>query len=217
MKEPLILVGGGGHCRACIDVIELDGRYEIAGIVDLEANIGTEVLGYRVIACDEDLEKLTKIYKNFFISLGHLNSNVLRKKIARKLESLDITFPTIISPRAYVAKGVKLGLGTIVMHDVMLNSGATIGDHCIINSKALVEHDATVGNDSHISTAAVLNGGVRVGKNCFVGSGSVLKQYITISDSVNLGAAALVLNDIVEAGQYFGSPVKNINKSDNET
>ena len=35
MTNPkIILVGAGGHCRSCIDVIEQEGRFEILGIVD---------------------------------------------------------------------------------------------------------------------------------------------------------------------------------------
>ena len=30
-KEDLIPIGGGGHCRSCIDVIEMDGRFVIRG------------------------------------------------------------------------------------------------------------------------------------------------------------------------------------------
>jgi len=33
MKEKIILIGGGGHCKSCIDVIEQEGRFIIAGIV----------------------------------------------------------------------------------------------------------------------------------------------------------------------------------------
>ena len=33
MKE-VILIGAGGHARACIDVIELDGKYKIAGFIE---------------------------------------------------------------------------------------------------------------------------------------------------------------------------------------
>ena len=34
MKK-IILIGGGGHCKSCIDVIEQEGKYRIAGIVDM--------------------------------------------------------------------------------------------------------------------------------------------------------------------------------------
>jgi len=33
MKSELILIGGGGHCKSCIDVIERQGKYRIAGII----------------------------------------------------------------------------------------------------------------------------------------------------------------------------------------
>lgn len=39
MKPKLILIGGGGHCHSAIDVIEEEGRYQIAGIVDLPENL----------------------------------------------------------------------------------------------------------------------------------------------------------------------------------
>ena len=32
MKE-IILIGGGGHCKSVIDVIECDGSFKIAGIL----------------------------------------------------------------------------------------------------------------------------------------------------------------------------------------
>ena len=33
MKEKIILIGGGGHCKSCIDVIEAQGRFQIMAIV----------------------------------------------------------------------------------------------------------------------------------------------------------------------------------------
>lgn len=34
MKEKIILIGGGGHCKAYIDAIEKEGRFAIVGIAD---------------------------------------------------------------------------------------------------------------------------------------------------------------------------------------
>ncbi|HQB08035.1 MAG TPA: acetyltransferase, partial [Rectinema sp.] len=39
MKD-IILIGGGGHCRSVIDVIELGNEFRIIGIIDKEENIG---------------------------------------------------------------------------------------------------------------------------------------------------------------------------------
>jgi hypothetical protein len=46
MKEKIILIGGGGHCSACVDVIEQEGRFTIAGIVDVPEKKQHYILGY---------------------------------------------------------------------------------------------------------------------------------------------------------------------------
>ena len=51
----IILIGGGGHCKSCIEVIESKGDFVIAGIIDVKEKIGTSLLGYPVIGCDDDL------------------------------------------------------------------------------------------------------------------------------------------------------------------
>ena len=30
----IVLIGGGGHCKSVIDVIEQENKFEIAGIID---------------------------------------------------------------------------------------------------------------------------------------------------------------------------------------
>jgi hypothetical protein len=74
MKEKIILVGGGGHCKACIDVIERIGEFQIAGITDLPGKLNQLILGYPVIGSDADLPDLIKSYPNVLITLGLLKS-----------------------------------------------------------------------------------------------------------------------------------------------
>ncbi len=52
----ILLIGGGGHCKYCIDVIKQGGKYQIAGVVDLPEKQGQSVLGYAVLGTGEDLE-----------------------------------------------------------------------------------------------------------------------------------------------------------------
>ena len=75
MKEEIVLIGGGGHCKVCIDVIETEDKFKIAGIVDVKEKLHHKVLGYEIMACDEDLPRLVKEYKNFLITIGQIRSN----------------------------------------------------------------------------------------------------------------------------------------------
>lgn len=190
MKPKILLIGGGGHCHSVIDVIELEGRYEILGIVDVKENIGKKVLDYEVIGCDDDLEALFKSCKNAVISVGHLKSNTLRVKLFAKLGSIGFSLPRIISPLAYVSKHSFIDEATVVMHHALINANAKVGKNCIINTKALIEHDAIVENNCHISTASVVNGGVVVKENTFFGSNATSKQYIKIDGFIKAGSVA---------------------------
>ncbi|MCK4664750.1 MAG: NeuD/PglB/VioB family sugar acetyltransferase [Bacteroidales bacterium] len=191
-KEKIILVGGGGHCKSCIDVIEKEGRFEIEGIVDLPEKVGSSILEYKIIASDDDLEELSKKYSNFLVTVGQIQSPGLRINLFNKLIQLGVTLPVIKSPFAYISKYSRIDKGTIIMHHVIINASAYIGENCIINSKALIEHDAIVGNHCHISTGAIVNGGVKVGSRTFFGSGAVSKQYIEILEDSFVKANSIV-------------------------
>lgn len=179
-KPKLILIGGGGHCKSCIDAIEQENRFEIAGIIDLPVKVGETVLGYPIIACDTDIPKFINSENYFLITLGQIKSPTLRKKTFNLLKNCNANIATILSPLAYVSKHAEIGEGTIIMHQAIVNANAKIGSNCIINTKSLIEHDAVIGNHCHISTGSIINGGCIVGDGTFYGSGAVSKEYIKI-------------------------------------
>lgn len=181
MKD-LYLIGGGGHCKSCIDVIELEGKYQIKGIIDLEDKVGSKILGYEIIGTDRELEKL-KGSAEFLITLGQIKSPSIREKY----HQMDLKFAKVISPRAHVSKHAIVEAGTIIMHDSLVNAGAKIGKNCIINTKALIEHDAIIEDLCHISTGAIVNGDCTVREKTFIGSNTVLKQGQEITSGSVIG------------------------------
>jgi len=195
--DKIILIGGGGHCKSCIDVIEQQGKYQIAGIVDMPEKLHQKVLGYEIIATDDDLSRLVNEYENFLITLGQIKNPEKRIRIFQTLKESGAKLPVIISPLAYVSKHAEIGDGTIIMHHALINAGAKIGSNCIINSKALIEHDATIGDHCHIATGAVINGGVKVGSETFFGSNAVCKEYIEIGKNTVIGCGAKIIKNVL--------------------
>lgn len=193
MKKPeIILIGGGGHCRSCIDVIEQENIYKIAGILDMPEKVGETILGYEIIGSDNDLPKLITQFDNFHITVGQLGSPIIRMKLFELVKTLGGKFPVIVSPNAYVSQHSDIREGTIIMHGAIINVSVTIGCNCIINSQALIEHDALIGDYCHISTAGIINGGVKVGSGTFFGSGAVTKQYISIPEKSFIKANSII-------------------------
>lgn len=188
MMKEILLVGGGGHCKSVIDVIEQEAKYKVIGIVDKKELVGQYVLGYRIIGCDDDLPELSKIYKNAMVSVGHVKSNTHRIRLFTLLKGLGFDMPVIISPLSYLSKHAKVDEGTVIMHHALVNADARIGKNCIINSKALIEHDAVIEDNVHISTSAVVNGGTVVKEDTFFGSGAVAKEYVTLGGFIKAGS-----------------------------
>lgn len=191
MKPKLILIGGGGHCAACIDVIEQEDKFDIVGIVDNNSD-HERIFEYPLLGGDADLPKLRTNYAHVLITVGQIKTPLPRIRLFDYAKSLGFVIPAIISPRAYISKHAQIGEGTIIMHNALVNSRATIGSNCIINTNALIEHDAIIEDNCHISTAATINGGTLVKRGTFVGSNAVTKEYVTTSE-----------NDFVKAGALF--------------
>ena len=191
MKE-IILIGGGGHCKSVIDVIEQEGKFQIIGIVDKSELLGVKVLGYPVIGNDSDLADLSKKYRYALVTVGQIKSSSLRERLFKLAVKVGLTMPNIISPRAYVSKHAMIGQGTVIMHDALVNANAKIGENCIINSKALIEHDAIIEDFCHIATNAVINGAAIVRQGSFLGSGVITKQSVKVKKNSFIKAGSLV-------------------------
>jgi len=192
-KKQIILIGGGGHCRSCIDVVEGTDLYNIAGILDLEANLETRILGYKIIGTDRDIPGLAGEGFSFLITIGQIASPAKRIELFELLKELKADLPVIVSPYAYVSKHSKVGIGTIIMNSAVINAGAEVGENCIINSRALIEHDARVGNNCHISTGAIINGGAEIGESTFFGSGAISVQNAVIPPDSFIKANSLFI------------------------
>ncbi|MBD1558476.1 family 2 glycosyl transferase [Vibrio sp. S9_S30] len=193
--EKLILVGGGGHCKACIDVIELQKKYEILGILDTADKVGETLSGYPIIDTDDAMAQYVAQGCYFLVTVGQIESSNLRQRLYGKLEDLNASIATVISPRAYIARTAKIDKGVIVMHDALVNAGAHISNNCIINTKSLIEHDAYVRAHCHISTGAIVNGGAKISSGTFVGSNSVVVHGVSTKTE-----------DFVKAGSCYASP-----------
>lgn len=205
MKRPLILIGGGGHCKSVIEVAESAG-YEIKGILDMPDEVGKEVLpGHKVIGTDDEIPQYVEEC-DFVITVGFIKNPALRIKLYNKVKAAGGRLATIIASTAHVSKYAELGEGIVIMHHAFVNAGAKIGDNCIINTFVNIEHDAEVGNQCHISTGTMVNGECKIGENCFIGSQSVCANCIEIASDIIVGAGSVVCKSIRVKGIYAGNP-----------
>lgn len=194
--DEILLVGAGGHARACVDVLELQNKYSVVGFVERNIAANSRDFGYPLLGTDGDLGDLRKKYNNALITIGQIKTPKIRIRIFELLKTLDYELPVIRSPLAYASNKSIVGDGTILMHGAIVNANASIGENCIINSNSLIEHDTRIGNHCHIATGALINGSVEIGFGSFIGSGATIKNGVKIGSNCIIGAGVILKHDI---------------------
>ena len=203
----IIILGASGHSKVIIDILHCMNKKkkiydEIYLLDDNKDLLGTEVLGHKIIGTIDKCKDYMK--ESFVIAIGN---NDIRKKIA---EQYNLNYINVIHPLAVVAEDVEIDDGTIVMAGAIINSGTTVGKHCIINTGATVDHDNVIKDYVHISPGVHMGGTVMIDSGAWIGVGSCVRNNIYIGKNIIVGAGAVVVRDITEAGTYAGVPAKKI-------
>lgn len=204
MKKPLVLVGGGGHCKSVIEAAESAG-YSILGVLDMPEEVGKTILSTKVIGTDDDIPAYVD-KAEFVITVGFIKNPTTRIKLYDKVKEAGGKLATVIASTARVSKYAEVGEGTVVLHQAFVNADAKVGCNVILNNFVNIEHDAVIGDQCHISTGAMVNGECIVGERCFIGSQSVLANCITVGDDIIVGAGSFVRKSISDKGIYSGNP-----------
>ena len=204
LKDDLVLIGAGGHARSCIDVIEQEGKFRIAGLVGVTDELGSKVLNHDVIGTDAELNELAARFKYALITVGQIASSEDRIRLFDLSVKTGFAIPTIIAPSAYVSPHATIGAGTIVMHGAIINADAVVGRNCIINSRALIEHGSHVADHCHVSTSAILNGNTSIGIGSFIGSGATIKEGVSVGSRSLVGMGLSLRHDLSENSLFIG-------------
>ncbi|MFO8080715.1 MAG: NeuD/PglB/VioB family sugar acetyltransferase [Armatimonadota bacterium] len=187
--DSVIIIGGGGHAKMCIDVIRQQHVFEIAGVLDDGIEEGEEVLGVPVIGPLDRMEQLRESGVAFAVNgIGAASNHPFRSEVFERIKSAGFAVPSIIHPDATVEPSAVLGEGNQIMAGAIVGSAVTVGDNCIVNSGSVVSHDSVLADNVHIAPGAILAGGVRVGSDTLVGMG------VTIYLGVELGERVVVVN-----------------------
>ena len=196
MKSKIILIGAGTHANSCIDVIELQKKYSIHGLIDKIKPISKYNKKYKYLGSEKNLKQIRKHVDKAIVSIGFVHEHISRNRVFNEIIKLKFKIPKIISPISYVSKKSTIGPGTIIFHNVVINSNVSIGANCIINTNSLVEHDVIIGNNSHISTGAIINGCVTIGVNTFIGSGSIICDNVKIGNNCFIKMGSKITKDV---------------------
>ncbi len=197
----MILYGASGHAKVVIDCF-FANKVDIKGIFDDNSDLKL-LNDIKVIAAYQH-DHLPN--EKIIISIG---DNLTRKEVSRKVKH---TFGKAIHPSAIISEFAQIDDGTVIFHRSIVQSGCSVGKHCILNTMSSIDHDCVLEDFVHISPNAVLCGNVKVGEGTLIGAGASVIPGIHIGKWCVIGAGAAIIDDVPDNAVVVGVPGRIVKK-----
>jgi sugar O-acyltransferase (sialic acid O-acetyltransferase NeuD family) len=197
------LLGGGGHCKQVIDILE-NNDIKILGIFD-DYKIKNDIFyGYKIIDTIENLELYMKENINLFCTIG---DNKIRETIYNKYKKYN--FINCISKKSNISKSVKIiGTNNYIGDFTNILADTIIGSNNIINTNSNIAHDVIIRDNNHICPSSVLGGSVIIGSNNLIGTNATINPKITIGNNSIIGSGSVIIRNVLDNLTIVGNPGK---------
>lgn len=209
MSKRMIIFGAGGHAKTVVDTVEKAGIYEIAGLLDQRLPAGEQVYGCTVLGSDDWLSSHADTIDGAIVAIGdNWTRGLVVQSLKRKFRNLP--FATAIHPSAQIARGARIGAGSVVMAGAVVNSDAIIGEHGILYPGTSVDHDSRIGSFVSFAPRCATGGNVSIGDYTAIAIGAVLIHGRTIGEHCVIGAGATVVSDVPPHTVAYGTPARAV-------
>jgi sugar O-acyltransferase (sialic acid O-acetyltransferase NeuD family) len=173
----LIIYGARDYADTVAD-LAIDCGHEVVGKVDDEGR-SDDVLGRfsDVLRQRQDC--------GVVLGIGYRDLPARWAAWQRVRES-GLPTPSLIHPRAYVARTAQVANGCVVMAGAIVDRVARLGEACVVWPGACVNHGTIVGENSFVSPNATLCGLVQLGAHCFVGAGAAIADRCRVPEGTSI-------------------------------
>ena len=93
--KSILIFGTGGHAKVIVDIIEKQGRFNIAGFIDDYRDKNTVIMGYKVIGDESSLQDIVFSYEIYGGIIG-IGDNSIRAEVRDKIIKVITNFKFVI-------------------------------------------------------------------------------------------------------------------------
>ena len=149
MSKKVFLIGGGGHAKTLMDIMN-NQSIKVDAIVSPQLDSSYELFKNITNIDDDKIFNYSPDEVILVNGIGSIPGNTNRASLFKKFRDHSYEFLSIKSETSIVSNHCKLGMGVQIMPGAIVNAGAIIGENTIINSGAIIEHDCIIGSNNHI-------------------------------------------------------------------
>jgi sugar O-acyltransferase (sialic acid O-acetyltransferase NeuD family) len=215
VRRSVVVIGGGGHGREVLDVIDAHNaagrleRLDVLGVVDDNPSEptcarlkqrGVPLLGsLRQWLAEAD----TRV--GYVIGIG---DGATRRSIDRTMTRAGLEAVPLVHPASTAGFGVSLAPGAVVFAGAVLATNIQLGRHTHVHRCATVGHDCSLGDFVTVNPSAGVSGDCVVEDDVMIGVGAAVLQGLTVGRGATVGASACVVRDVGATLVVKGVPAR---------
>tara|TARA_Y100000310_G_scaffold337108_1_gene423313 strand:+ start:2140 stop:2766 length:627 start_codon:yes stop_codon:yes gene_type:complete len=203
----MILIGGGGHCRVAIDILNTLGIIPHGIFDDDKTSHGKKIMGIPVLGAINEIRDYVGKVEYAVITI---TDPVMRKLLSRRCYEMSLELSGFTHPSATISSFASISSKAQICSGCVINPTSLIKDHTIINTGAIIEHDTIIGEYSHVAPGARILGGVKIGNQCLIGASATVLPNISVGKGAIVGAGAVVIRNVEDHSKYVGIPAKKV-------
>lgn len=216
--EKVIIIGGKGSAvvvaEQIYDMQIKNGNVEFLGFAFDDETFGDSINEFPILCKTYEAYEKYKAYDDVKFIYQLYRPDLMKERI-ELLNSFKIPinrFYTFIHHTATVAKSAKIGYGTAIMANTVVNPNAIIGNYCTIHSNSLIGHDTKMGSYNFVAAHNVIGSSSTIGDSNFFGLNSTFNNYIEIGDFNFVGMASNVVKGLDSNQKVYGNPAREFFK-----
>ncbi|MBV6654396.1 MAG: acetyltransferase [Mameliella sp.] len=196
----------GGHVAMNFETYQ--APFHLVGFLDDDPNkAGGNFCGLPVI----DTVDLLLKKNNVAVVLGIAFPKIKSKIVERLEKNNTLEFPTLVSSKAWVSKGVSFEKGCVIYPGCSINYGSKLGAFIVMNMNCAIGHDTSIGNFTSLAPGVNLGGNTQLGNLVDMGIGSATRQFVKISDGSTIGGQSMVVRNLdISNTVYAGVPAEKL-------
>lgn len=204
----LVIYGNSDFAELMYYYFTSDSNYEVFGFcVDKEFIKSNKFLGKPLVPFEEVERIFSPSEYKMFVAVGYKNMR-LRAKLFEKTIEKKYEHINYISSKSILDESNILGKNNAILHGVVLEPFAKIGDNNIINTNVTICHHSEIMNDCFIAAKSLVGGFTIIKNNCFIGFASTILQKLIIEDETLVAAGSIVNKNSSKFDFLVGSPAK---------